>query len=292
MSDFLSNLIDRALDRAPLLERRRPARFEPGQEMMGAATSPFENAEMRGEEIAGSHREAERTSGSPMADGRTIISPPVSPRSSLPESVEVLTTSGEGASPQRTLPPIPATPFPPGPNAAARHRETDRPHNRDEIIRTRLIETIVEKRNEPAPSTSSKPEVGRKEIPPPSPSGQGNPLRPLIIQTIERERPDSARPRRGGERAEAPSSMPLRAKPVPAPQPTVAERAQPRMNHSPRPAPGEQQRQPALPAVQVTIGRLEIRAVSSAAGPPRRTRAAAPKLSLEAYLQSRNGGSK
>jgi hypothetical protein len=47
------------------------------------------------------------------------------------------------------------------------------------------------------------------------------------------------------------------------------------------------------PTIHITIGRIDIRAVTPPALPPRSRSATstAPKLSLESYLQSRNGGS-
>jgi hypothetical protein len=290
MSDFLSNLVDRALDRAPLLERRRPARFEPARERIGAGISVFGDAGTRREEVAGSHREGEEPNESRTADGRTITPPPASPWGSRLEPVEVRTTQGNDPSSQRTLPTAPAKSLEPVPNGLARLGQTDQRDSREEIFRTRLIETIVERKIEQQPSTGSTPEVERNNDTPRPPSVPATPMRPQIMRAIEREPPNLPRSL-GTGKARAPS-VPGPAKPVPSPQPAAAAHAQPRMTHSPRPAPGEHQRPSAPPAVQVTIVRLEIRAVSPAAGPPRRTRAATPKLSLEAYLLSRNGGPK
>ena len=44
------------------------------------------------------------------------------------------------------------------------------------------------------------------------------------------------------------------------------------------------------PTIRVTIGRIEVRAVSPPEPPPRRTKQPAPKMSLDDYLRSRNGG--
>jgi len=44
------------------------------------------------------------------------------------------------------------------------------------------------------------------------------------------------------------------------------------------------------PTIRVTIGRIEVRAVSPPAPPPRRTKQPAPKMSLDDYLRARNGG--
>jgi hypothetical protein len=44
------------------------------------------------------------------------------------------------------------------------------------------------------------------------------------------------------------------------------------------------------PTIRVTIGRIEVRAVSPPEPPPRRTKQPTPKMSLDDYLRSRNGG--
>lgn len=46
----------------------------------------------------------------------------------------------------------------------------------------------------------------------------------------------------------------------------------------------------AAPVIRVTIGRIDVRAVTQAAPPARRATPPAPKLSLEDYLRARNGG--
>jgi hypothetical protein len=44
------------------------------------------------------------------------------------------------------------------------------------------------------------------------------------------------------------------------------------------------------PTIRVTIGRIEVRAVSPPAPPPRQTRQPAPEMSLDDYLRAREGG--
>jgi hypothetical protein len=46
----------------------------------------------------------------------------------------------------------------------------------------------------------------------------------------------------------------------------------------------------AEPTIRVNIGRIEVRAVSPPAPPPRQTRQPAPKMSLDDYLRARDGG--
>ena len=55
MSEFLSGLLDRALDRAPVLERRRPALFEP---LPWAGIRRDDNSAEQGEESGGEASEA------------------------------------------------------------------------------------------------------------------------------------------------------------------------------------------------------------------------------------------
>lgn len=56
------------------------------------------------------------------------------------------------------------------------------------------------------------------------------------------------------------------------------------------PAPQTSANEP--PAIHVTIGRVEVRAVMSPSAPPKIASRAAPKLSLADYLKQRNGGAR
>jgi phage tail sheath protein FI len=49
---------------------------------------------------------------------------------------------------------------------------------------------------------------------------------------------------------------------------------------------------PAAPTIRVTIGRIEVRAVMPPAMPAKERTRTAPKLSLDEYLRSQNGGNK
>src|ERR1039458_263580 len=49
---------------------------------------------------------------------------------------------------------------------------------------------------------------------------------------------------------------------------------------------------PSAPAIHVTIGRVEVRAIQSAAPKPKPAKPAPPKLSLDDYLQKRDGGAR
>jgi hypothetical protein len=47
---------------------------------------------------------------------------------------------------------------------------------------------------------------------------------------------------------------------------------------------------PPMPTINVTIGRIEVRALPPTAAPPRPQKTAAPLMSLEEYMRRRNGG--
>lgn len=112
-------------------------------------------------------------------------------------------------------------------------------------------------------------------------------LAPVIQAVPEAKRPRDYTPD---------STRPL---PTPAPKPPIRKPGQPELTSStslqpvPAPFPDLRVQNPApapAPTVNVTIGRIEIRAVPSAITPPRRP-APQPKLmSLDDYLQSRNNG--
>jgi hypothetical protein len=51
-----------------------------------------------------------------------------------------------------------------------------------------------------------------------------------------------------------------------------------------------QSHEPSMPTINVTIGRIEVRALPPAAAPPRAQKTAAPLMSLEEYMRRRNAG--
>lgn len=83
----------------------------------------------------------------------------------------------------------------------------------------------------------------------------------------------------------APAATPPRPPPPPAfaPRNTARRQAATALQPAPRPAVRE------LPPIEVTIGRIEVRAVAGAPGAPRGTPNATPRLSLDEYLRDRGG---
>lgn len=161
----------------------------------------------------------------------------------------------------------------------------------------------------PVPPRSASPSAN--EINPPS-----CPTRPAL--TIRVASPPNGHRDPGGADAESPPMPPVQAPSSPATKP-VSELVALTENHIvqkpastgtlrpilrlPTPSPtAVPQLKPVPPifreplraesprAIQVTIGRVEIRAVTTSSPPARTARLAAAKLSLEDYLQQRNGG--
>lgn len=95
----------------------------------------------------------------------------------------------------------------------------------------------------------------------------------------------AARPKPTAAPAVPAATPPPRPAPPPALSPRNAARRQ--AATAPQPAPRAAARE--LPPIEITIGRIEVRAVTGAPSTPRGSTAAAPKLSLDQYLFDRGG---
>jgi hypothetical protein len=106
-------------------------------------------------------------------------------------------------------------------------------------------------------------------------------MEPLLLAPFDFgvAEPRSLRPARQG--ASHPATPAGRAAPVRGPERGAADAT---VSPAPPPAPP--------PAIEITIGRVEVRAVQRPAPPPRPAPAAppAPRLSLEEYLQNQSEG--
>lgn len=141
---------------------------------------------------------------------------------------------------------------------------------------------------------------------------------PATAEPFIRERPQEAEPIRPGV-PEIPAATTITVQPPgaaeegrqPAIEPAIA-RAGPSPWQTPRPSepatvvvrpyvtpyvepevpavPGPAETPKPEPAIQVTIGRVEVRAMPAPAPPPQRRRPAAPMMSLEEYLHRRTKG--
>lgn len=262
MTNFLSSLIDRALERAPLLERRRPSPFEPVAGPAGYGLGRTDEATPYDlEEVAQSE---------PTALPRYEPSPyrPITPNppSTLARERELYDTPAS----QSVRPPASAHPsamrdglsgqdFKGEASAVTPRGKAAEPgvaptemRMMETIVERRVIEKVVEERVE-------RPAVRLAQPPPMSAERESAmpTLKPPARDGVAQDRAAQARRR------------------------LPSQHARPALT---REAP------PAAPPVQVTIGRIEVRATPPARA-PRGQAPPAPKLSLEDYLRSRGGGS-
>lgn len=126
------------------------------------------------------------------------------------------------------------------------------------------------------------------------------PAEPVRPQRLPAPRAEAPAPASRAQARPVPAAAPLQPKPTaapPAPAPVQPRAAQPpalsprhatrRQAAAPPPAPRAAARE--LPPIEVTIGRIDVRAVTGAPAAPRATNAAAPRLSLDQYLRDRGG---
>jgi hypothetical protein len=114
---------------------------------------------------------------------------------------------------------------------------------------------------------------------------------PAAGRTVSPVRQDEPRevPRQPKADGTAPDRGEFRRQPVPRPAPPAAAARAPAFPRVAAAAPA----QPVVPTIQVTIGRIELRAAPAA--PPARvqgTTSRTPKLALDDYLRQRNGSTR
>jgi hypothetical protein len=289
MSDFLSDLLDRAWGRAPVLQRRRPSRFEAHDGRDGQLSAPVNR--ISEDPVAA----VEAVPDVADAPGPLQRTDPVAPRQrSRPAVSEVNERPEEPTAALHRLAPDPPSQVPaPEPRQVPGAAPAEPPAAR----RVEAIERRVSRpraRAELAPETSRSDEPSAIDRATSTPAGQSPGARPgsagpLAVSAdrdgqrdVQQGRPQDNSPGPPPVRPETPSgarwSEPTLRPATPLAHPSHAPVA--------RHAPPE-------PTIQVTIGRIEVRAVSAPSSPTARAgRVAAPKLNLEDYLKSRGGGSK
>lgn len=149
-------------------------------------------------------------------------------------------------------------------------------------------ETIVERVGAPRFVSGVRPtrDLEEDDARPVAPPLAPHPAPPTVIRPVEVERAGEVAMHR--ERSLERAAVPARPDAVRPVAPSVLV---PSLRPAPsvaRPAAVSMQPTPP-PTIQVTIGRVEIRATQQAS-PPRPARSATPRLSLEEYLRSRSGG--
>jgi hypothetical protein len=302
MKDFLSSLLDRALNRAPVLERRRRSLFEETPDAPGLGAIPLRESGPPGEEDIAAELEAPKIQDVP-ASGPTR-----SAFDRVPSALPAMRPS-DGPGLESTGPDhIPSQVTPSeieGPRTPRQEAVLPRPKQEPQAVSganaplrvavpaSSLVDppppvtnTIVERAMErPRPTirpTQSEDLVAT--VPSSSPSS-----RPIVVPAT---RIDEPRETRTHERAtqESDATEPLSRSAKPTTPPVLLPPS--RSTFPPaRLQPGAARGLPLPePTIHVTIGRIEIRATPSSARPLQTARPAGPKLSLEEYLQSRGGG--
>ena len=265
MSDFLTHLLNRVQGQGPQLVRRQPSLYE-----------------RRGWDAGGEVEQEDRYAVNPM-----VAPEPVN--RDAPPLVQPVRETREAASAPvtpRAVPVVPAQPAlvrEPGPKMADSFERTPQaqPASRllvethrteKETVRERTETRIIERHQLPRePGVVERATVERVTtvLPPP-------PVRtPQVDATIRSPRP-------------APGVVPESVRAARPPALSLAPSRFPGARSAGPVALGPRAAEPPAP-VTISIGRLEIR--PQAAPPPSRpTKAATPRLSLDDYLRSRQGG--
>jgi len=273
MSDFLSRVLARSQGQAPVLQRRRASLFEP-QPAVAQVEAP----------------------------------------ASRPTSPQPAPSAPLSREPAAVMERAPIQPFPVAVRAPAELdatpvsrsespvRSREQPREPAEERGTVLVEVglgppvaaPVARPMAPSFEASVAPPVVTPGAPLARPSAPAPAVTPPVRRRAGVPRPGSETIPRAGSEAVAPAPIEAPAL-VEAPRPTVVTPL-PRPTLSSargltrRPAAPVMTSAPPAPAIQVTIGRIEVRAVQSPSAPARRQGPAGPRLSLEEYLKSRAGG--
>jgi len=261
MTNLLTSLVDRTLERAPVLQRRKSMLFEPPIQEIYAEAQP----QVQATKIVS--RDVYKHGSEPQAKTASTISPP--------ETKNTLVTVVE----PHVLQP-PSTPQPePHEEPAVREQfqativETAPPQSKPSI--SPQLETIVERKVEREVVIEKIIDSNPKSIAEvPTQSQPSAPIRVLAQQPV----------------APSPTTHPpIQTPRIKSAEPRVATRQQTQRAATRLKSQLPSQSDPPAPTINVTIGRVEVRA-STPSKRAEPTRAAAPKLSLEDYLQGRSKG--
>ena len=276
MSDFLTNLAARTLQAAPVVRPRLAARFE----------APLAGSRWLSGDLFGAEAEV------PFESTNTAPPPAMVAR---PDSRDRAgSRRRDPAAPPMDSPAgLPADSVVPREQLVAKESSRVQSLNESRPAPPIAVQTIIERL---APSERVPRSNSRESVAVPSPHSPHSSIR---IEENVADRP-SSRVARG---ADAPTVVvPPRSEPIsPSATKSATGReiiATPRVTPAPVSSPQMARRDPApesAPTIHVTIGRIEVRAVTSSAAvtpPPSRTVAKSPVTSLDDYLRERSGGRK
>jgi hypothetical protein len=291
MINLLASLVDRTLDRAPVLQRRHASLFE-SPRVAAVSLTPEHAGEPLREDDEQSDTKMPLTQKTPRDMGETTIAEP-RPRSRAthPQAAAMLVPEATDVTAVEAKPPF----QPPAPPSFNLNRQDDSTIREESLTRAvneppsfnqqkdsastptpaTIVETQVQREIVSRDRADEQPfeEITILDFSPRSPSPAANPIvaRPADAR---RETPQNATEARLRKPPEQPRSTRQQM------QRDLYSRLQPQPPLAPVPPP---------PTINVTIGRIEVRASAST----KRTesaRPAAPKLSLEDYLRGRSRG--
>lgn len=289
---YLAQLVERVLPNVPPLRRRQPALFEPTPSRAGAAWH---------EALAGTATEAPapRLPARAAVPARAAASAPHEP---VTQTIEApprrRDASADATPPARTDTPI-------TPEVIVRHRSTTLIHEAPRVVAT--VRPMVAatppigqapKPEHAAASARTPAAVAVPRTPPATAALHAVATLPPRLaaatpaQRAATNRDEGQAPRRAGASLQPPPRLPPTAPrrpqtPAPPGPSGAASRAAAQAALR-QPTPLQRER----PPVEVTIGRVEVRAVAAPTGNARSQPRAAPRLSLEQYLQERHGGAR
>lgn len=302
MTDLFARLVDRALDRTPVLQRRQPTLFEPvAATAFSEQSQPETGASLEEKETVTEstlHSDEQKRFVNNVARRPQLSSPGEEPQSQAVETQSARRRRIHDASPEpqndqdnastETLASVKETTktisregLPSReskPTALAKPQEIS-------IEPARLIETIVERKVDREiikEHSTDNPAIKKSDTvaqldsqPKPSPDhDKPQPQQPLKAEVKRLTRPK-----------EQNTIRPLvQEKPSPRRDPAPIVRPQSRAESK------EPSKQPTPPIIHVTIGRIEVRATPPATARPRVAHPIGPKMSLEDYLRSRGKG--
>jgi hypothetical protein len=291
MSDLFASLVDRALARAPVLERRQPTLFEPATDAALSEPSLQEKVDFVESQPSAEQPKQVAKHTSPTPQPSSTLEEPEAPdletRPARKRSVRD-TPGTEESVEGKQLAPVSAAPVKetktheePARDAKPSLAATPKPLT---VTPEHRIETIVEKRIEREvikEQTTEGPAI--KEVQTfAQPDPQQKPL--PRAEAISTEQPSKVEVKHLPPPKEATAIKPLAPK-NPPPQRNIP----PRMRAAAR-AEAKRRSELAAPIINVTIGRVEVRATPPANGKTHAARPAGPRLTLEDYLRSRGTG--
>lgn len=291
MVNLLTNLVDRALERAPVLQRRPRSAFEPVKESTPIRRHEDADNRLSEDEVFAESERAVRPKPTSKVnnlridDGRSSSREQHDSNATITPIEQPIEVTAIEPKPRRRSPDRRFTDADAGKDAATLddsltreitpQHKSDRQNKPEPSIET-IVETRLERKVVPTALTDEPPV---EEIT----------LLPQTLSNSQQSTPDNLIARQSDTPKQTPPQRDATALIKPAQQHRATrQETQPSMPTRLKAEP-TQHAEPATPTINVTIGRVEVRAAT----PVKRTEApgrSGPKLSLEDYLHGRSKG--